>query len=69
MSQQALPDFPSDLGNTDVFTIGLRYYPFINSRAGLAWHSEYSTGRTKLTSDTGQDQRNNSFFSGLDFAF
>lgn len=69
MSQQAFPDVPADLGNTDVFTIGVRYYPFINSRAGLSWHTEYSNGRTKLTSDTGRDQRNSSFFSGLDFAF
>jgi len=69
MSQQALADSPSDLGNVDVFTIGLRYYPFINSRVGLAWHTEYSSARIKKTSDTGQDQRNNSFFSGLDFAF
>ena len=35
MSQQALPDIPSALGNTYVFTIGCRMYPFINSRAGF----------------------------------
>ncbi len=69
MSQQAFPEFPSDLGNVDVFTIGCRFYPFINSRAGFSWHNEFSSARTRLTSDTGQDQRNNSFFSGLDFAF
>jgi hypothetical protein len=69
MSQQALPDTPSNLGNADVFTVGLRYYPFMHSRAGLAWHTEFSTAKTRLTSDTGQDQRNSSFFSGLDFAF
>jgi len=69
MSQQALPEMPSDLGNVDVFTIGVRLYPFMHSRAGLAWHSEFATARTRLTSDTGQDQRNDSFFSGLDFAF
>jgi hypothetical protein len=69
MSQQALPDMPSELGNADVFTIGARLYPFMHSRAGLAWHTEWSTARTRLTSDTGQDQRNTSFFTGLDFAF
>ena len=69
MSEQAFAEFPSDLGNVDVFTIGCRLYPFINSRAGLSWHTEFSSARSRLTSDTGQDQRNNSFFTGLDFAF
>jgi len=69
MSQQAFAEYPSDLGNVDVFTIGCRFYPFINSRAGLAWHTEFSSARSRLTSDTGQDQRNNSLFTGLDFAF
>jgi hypothetical protein len=59
----------SDYGNTDTFTIGYRYYPFMNTRAGLAWHQEFATSRSKLTSDTGQDQRNNSYFMGFDFAF
>lgn len=69
MSQQALPEYPSELGNTDVVTVQCRFYPFINSRAGLAWHNELSSARTRLTSDSGQDQRNTSFFTGLDFAF
>src|SRR3989454_5190228 len=69
MSQQALDSNPADLGNLDVFTIGYRYYPFMHSRAGLAWHQEFATGRSRLTSASGQDQRNNSYFMGFDFAF
>src|SRR6266478_5720551 len=69
MSQQSLVDTPSDMGNADVFTVGYRYYPFMHSRAGLAWHQEFATARFKKTSDSGQDQRNNSYFMGLDFAF
>lgn len=69
MSQQALPDIPSELGNVDVVTVGCRLYPFINSRAGFAWHTELSSAKSRLTSDGGHDQRNTSFFSGLDFAF
>jgi hypothetical protein len=69
MSQQALAENPSSLGNVDAVTIGYRFYPFINSRAGFAIHQEFSSVRSRLTSDAGADQRNSSFFTGLDFAF
>ena len=69
MSRQVNSGLPSELGNTDVFTVGYRYYPFMHSRAGLAWHQEFATLRSKLTSDSGEDQRFNSYFMGFDFAF
>ena len=69
MSRQPVVGLPSDLGNIDVFTAGYRYYPFINSRAGFAWHIEFSTLKSVKTADSGADQRNNSFFTGFDFAF
>lgn len=69
MSTQPVVDLPKDFGNTDVFTAAYRYYPFINSRAGFAWHIEFSTLKSTKTSDTGADQRSNSFFTGFDFAF
>ena len=50
-------------------TLGYRYYPFMHSRAGLAWHQEVATVRSKLTSLNGQDQRSTSVFMGFDFAF
>ena len=42
MSQQALPTTPGNTGNTNAYTFGFRYYPFMFSRAGLAYHAEYS---------------------------
>lgn len=48
MSQQAFvgdgttaPN-PGNAGDIDALTFGIRYYPFINSRAGFAFHNEYS---------------------------
>jgi len=69
MSQQTFDGVPSDLGNLDSFTIGYRYYPFMHSRAGLAWHQEFASILSKGTSPAGQDQRVSSYFMGFDFAF
>ena len=70
MSRQALPGTPSDLGNIDAYTIGYRWYPIMTSRAGLAWHNEYSYIRQKGTAPTpGQDLASGSLFFGLDFDF
>jgi hypothetical protein len=69
MARQALASNPSDFGNLNVFTFGYRYYPFMHSRAGLAWHQEVATEQQRLTSVTGQDQRSTSVFAGFDFAF
>jgi hypothetical protein len=46
MSQQALSDIPSTLGNVDAYSFGTRWYPFMFSRAGLAVHGEYSLVKT-----------------------
>ena len=69
MSRQPVAGLPSDLGNIDVVTAGYRYYPFINTRAGFAWHIEFSSLKSVKTANSGADQRNNSFFTGFDFAF
>ena len=70
MRRQPVAGFaPSDFGNADVVTVGYRYYPFMHSRAGLAWHQEFATELTKHTSDTGLNQRTSSYFMGFDFAF
>jgi hypothetical protein len=42
MSQQALSTNPANTGNVDALTFGVRYYPFMSSRAGFAFHNEYS---------------------------
>jgi hypothetical protein len=74
MSQQALDTNPGDTGNTDAFTIGYRYYPFINSRAGFAFHGEYSIVWLRNTlvnpvTTLPMGQTTSSLFFGLDFAF
>src|ERR1700731_4838433 len=78
MSQQALPVDPagapgtvpsSNFGDIDVVTTGFRYYPFISSRAGFAFHNEFSIFRQRGVSPTGLDQTNSSLLFGFDFAF
>jgi hypothetical protein len=82
MSQQALPivagggfvpgvSVPSsNFGDIDAFTIGARYYPFISSRAGFAFHNEYSWVRQRGTSPVNfLDLSSSSLMFGFDFAF
>jgi len=42
MSQQALSTNPGNQSNIDAYSIGYRWYPIMFSRAGLAFHNEYS---------------------------
>jgi hypothetical protein len=42
VSQQATVGTASDLGNIDNYVIGFRYNPFMTSRAGFAYHSEFN---------------------------
>jgi hypothetical protein len=82
MSQQALPIDPTNpflpgvsvphanFGNQDVYTFGWRYYPFISSRAGFAFHNEYAFSHQVGTSPvTGQNLNFSSLLVGFDFAF
>jgi hypothetical protein len=72
MSRQANPTlaaFPN-LGNVDSFTIGYRWYPIMFSRAGLAFHNEYSQAKTGNTSVlTQSDQTIRSVMIGFDFDY
>jgi hypothetical protein len=70
MSQQAFDTNPGDLGNADVLTFGARYYPFINSRAGFAYHAEYSIIWQKGASPvTFSNVATSSLLFGFDFDF
>ncbi|GAC1618720.1 MAG: hypothetical protein NVS9B13_07030 [Candidatus Acidiferrum sp.] len=70
MSQQALDTNPSNLGNVDAVTFGYRYYPFISSRAGFAFHNEYSLLRKRGISPVNSlDLTSSSLLIGFDFAF
>jgi len=70
MSQQAFNTNPGNLGNLDVLTFGTRYYPFINSRAGFAYHAEYAIIWQKGASPvTFSNLATSSLLFGFDFDF
>lgn len=70
VSQQALPTTPSGLGNIDMYTFGYRWYPIMTSRAGFAWHNEYSWLRTVGISPlSSSDVTSSSLLLGFDFDF
>src|SRR3954453_12171186 len=70
MSQQAIPGTPSNLGDIDNYVFGYRYNPFMTSRAGFAFHNEYSWLRQRGTSPvTSTDLTSNSLMLGFDFDF
>jgi len=70
MARQANPGIRSDAGNLDSWTVGYRWYPIMNPRAGLAWVQEYgqvlNAGAAPIS---GKDDRTNSFLMGFDFDF
>ncbi len=70
MSRQANSQMPKDSGDLDTWTIGYRWYPIMNPRAGLAWVQEYSrilsAGAAPITERNGI---NNSLLMGFDFDF
>jgi hypothetical protein len=70
MSRQAFASNPSNFGDIDVGTVGFRYYPFISSRAGFAFHNEFSILRQRGAAPvSGRDLTTNSLLIGFDFAF
>jgi hypothetical protein len=68
MSQQAIPG-TGNVGDIDNYVVGYRYNPFMTSRAGFAFHNEYSWFRQRGTSSTGNDLSTQSLMIGFDFAF
>src|SRR6201997_3351423 len=69
MSQQALPNTPSNQGDIDNYVVGYRYNPFMSSRAGFAFHNEYSWIRQRGTAPDGTDLTSSSLMLGFDFDF
>jgi hypothetical protein len=69
MSQQSTPGTPSDLGNLDNYVVGYRYNPFMTSRAGFAFHNEFSWFRERGGAPDGTDLSSSSLMLGFDFAF
>jgi hypothetical protein len=70
MSQQAFNTNPGNLGNLNTLTFAARYYPFISSRAGFAFHGEYSINWQQGASPvTFRELTSSSLLFGFDFAF
>jgi hypothetical protein len=71
MSQQAtaLPGVPSNLGNVSTYTLGYRWNPFMNNRAGFAWHNEYNWLHQDGTAPDGTNQNISELLIGMDFDF
>ncbi len=70
MSRQANPTIRGNSGNLDTWTIGYRWYPIMNPRAGLAWVQEYSRVINAGTAPlSGKDDISNSYLMGFDFDF
>ncbi|MGC1452982.1 MAG: hypothetical protein WA830_23370 [Candidatus Sulfotelmatobacter sp.] len=63
----------SNFGNISTYTVGMRYNPFMTSRAGFAWHNEYNWLHQDGTGPTlglGTVNVNTSeFLTGFDFDF
>ncbi|HTZ97367.1 MAG TPA: hypothetical protein VMB18_13280 [Terriglobales bacterium] len=70
VSQQASTTNPGNLGNIDMYTFAVRWYPIMNPRAGFAFHDEYSWLRQDGTSPvTGTNLTSSSLLLGIDFDF
>jgi len=83
VGQQADIGNPGNFGNVTAYSVGYRYYPIMFSRAGLAWHNEYSisksigivplsgdgTGLPPLPLPNSQNVWSSSVFIGFDFDF
>ena len=70
MSQQAFSTNAGNLGNLDTLTFGFRYNPFINSRAGFAYHGEYAIIWQKGASPvTFTNLTTSNLLFGIDFDF
>ncbi len=70
MSREANPSIRDNAGNLDTWTVGYRWYPIMNPRAGLAWVQEYSrilnAGAAPVSH---KDDISNSYLMGFDFDF
>ena len=63
---------PSNLGNIYNYTVGMRYNPFMTSRAGFAWHNEYNwlhKDGTCAGNGNGLNVKTSELMLGFDFDF
>ena len=73
MSRQSTPGTPGNLGNISTYTLGIRYNPFMTSRAGCAWPNEYNwlhqDGTGPMVGLNTTNINTSEFLTGFDFDF
>jgi hypothetical protein len=70
MSQQANTTNAPNFGNITTYTLGYRWNPFMNNRAGFAWHNEYNWLHQDGTGPVaGQNLDSSELLLGFDFDF
>ena len=69
MSQQSNSALAGNLGNIDNYVLGYRYMPFMTSRAGFAWHNEYSWIKQYGMAPDGSNLTSSALMLGFDFDF
>jgi hypothetical protein len=81
VGQQADTGNAGNFGNVTAYSVGYRWYPIMFSRAGLAWHNEYSISKSiGIVPESGdgtglppllptQGVWSSSIFIGFDFDF
>ncbi len=71
-AQSAAPS-ASNFGNVNTYTVGMRYNPFMTSRAGFAWHNEFNwlhqVGTGPLIGSNSSNINTNELLTGFDFDF
>jgi len=67
--QQPLASSPSDLGNQNQITAGVRYTIAYTNRDEVALHAEYATNVERGIGVNGSDVRTNILFLGVDFLY
>ena len=70
VAQEALATTPGNFGNVNAYTFAVRYYPFMFSRAGFAYHGEYALIQQQGAAPLTATQLSTySAFLGFDFDF
>jgi hypothetical protein len=66
---QPIPGTPSNLGDQNQITVGVRYTIAYSNRDEVGIHVEYGTNRQKGVGDAGLDVRSSLLYLGVDFLY
>ena len=66
---QPIPGTPSNLGDQNQITVGVRYTIAYSNRDEVGIHVEYGTNRERGTGAAGLDVRSSLLYLGVDFLY